>query len=94
LGVFGDVIGQKLQRDKPVQGYILCLIDNTHAAATELLGDAVVRNGLADQGKALALCAIILWAKLRQVNALRQGYLQLSGWGSASRLNRGAGQRR
>ena len=28
LGVLGDVIGQKLQGDKPVQGYVLGLVDN------------------------------------------------------------------
>ena len=48
MGGFGDVIRQKLQGDKPVQGYVLGLVNDTHAAATQLLNDAVVRNGLAD----------------------------------------------
>ena len=48
LGVFGDIIGQKLQGDKPVQGYVLSLVDDTHPSTAELLNDAVVRNGLAD----------------------------------------------
>src|SRR5713226_5366407 len=48
LGVFGDVIGQKLQGDKPVQGHVLGLVDHTHPATTQLVEDAVVRDGLAD----------------------------------------------
>jgi hypothetical protein len=44
LGVFGDVLRQKLQGDKPVQGQVLGLVDHTHTAATELLDDAVVRD--------------------------------------------------
>ena len=48
LGVFGDVIGQELQGDKAVEGYVLGLVDHTHPAATQLLDDAVVRDGLAD----------------------------------------------
>ena len=48
LGVFGHFIGQKLQRDESVQGYVLCLVDDTHAAAAEFLENAVMRDDLAD----------------------------------------------
>jgi hypothetical protein len=48
LSVFNDVIGQKLQGDKSVEGYVLGLIDDTHAAATELLDNVVMRDGPAD----------------------------------------------
>ena len=48
LGVFGYFIGQKLQRDESVEGYVLSFVDNTHAAPAEFLNDAVVRNGLVD----------------------------------------------
>src|SRR5712692_9801290 len=48
LGVFGDVVGQKLQGYKPMEVYVLCLVDDTHPAATQPLHNAVVRNGLAD----------------------------------------------
>jgi hypothetical protein len=48
LSVFNDVIGQKLQGDKSVEGYVLGLIDDTHAATTKLLDNPVVRDGLAD----------------------------------------------
>jgi len=54
LGVLGDIIGQKLQGDKSVQGYVLGLIDNTHPATAELLDDAVVRDGLADHAEEFA----------------------------------------
>jgi len=48
LGVFDDVIGQEFQRDKSVEGYILCLVDDPHSAAAQFLDDAVVRYRLAD----------------------------------------------
>ena len=51
LGVFYDVIGQKLQGDKSVQGYVLGLVNNPHTAAAELLDDAVVRDGFSDHGE-------------------------------------------
>ena len=50
LGVSGDFIGQELQCDKTMQPGVLGLVDHTHAAAAELLDDAVVRDGLADHG--------------------------------------------
>jgi hypothetical protein len=45
---FGYLVRQKLQGDEAVQLYILGLVDHTHPAATELLDEAVVRDGLAD----------------------------------------------
>ena len=35
-----------------MQFYVLSLVNRTHPAATELLDDAVVRDGLTDQGGA------------------------------------------
>jgi hypothetical protein len=49
LGVFGYRIRQKLQGDEAVQLHVLSLVNNTHPATTELLDNAVVRYGLADQ---------------------------------------------
>jgi hypothetical protein len=46
LGISGDVVRQKFQSDKPMQGYILSLVNHTHPAAAELLDNPVVRNGL------------------------------------------------
>ena len=54
LRVLGNLVGQKLQGDKAAQGDVLGLIDDPHAAAAQLLEDAVVRDGLADH------CARIL----------------------------------
>src|ERR1700734_2041922 len=45
---FGPFIGGKLQRDEATEGYVFGLVDHTHATATELLDDAVVRDGLAE----------------------------------------------
>jgi hypothetical protein len=45
LWVSGYFIGQKFQRDKPVQGYVFGLVHNPHAAATQLLNDVLVRDG-------------------------------------------------
>jgi hypothetical protein len=44
LAVLGYFFGQKLQRDKSVEDYVLSLVDNTHAAAADLLDDAVVAH--------------------------------------------------
>ena len=48
LGILGHFIGEKLQRDESVQGYVLGLVNNTHASAAELLENAVMRDDLAD----------------------------------------------
>ena len=48
LVVFRKFLRQELQRNEAAQLGVLGLIDHTHAAATELLNDAIVRDGLAD----------------------------------------------
>jgi hypothetical protein len=48
------IVGQKLEGDKPTELHILSLEHHTHPAATELLNDAVVRDGLADHERELA----------------------------------------
>ena len=45
----GDIIGQEFQGDKATESGVLGLVDHAHTAAAELLDDAVVRDGLADQ---------------------------------------------
>ena len=42
-------VWQELQRNKSVQRYILRLVHYAHSTATELLDNAVVRDGLADE---------------------------------------------
>jgi len=49
LGIAGDALRKKLESHEAVQSGILSFVHHTHAAATELLDDAVMRNGLADQ---------------------------------------------
>src|ERR1700730_11142960 len=48
LRVLRHIIGQKLEGNKPVQVYVLGLVDHTHTAAAQFLDDAVVRDGLTD----------------------------------------------
>ena len=56
LGVLRDVIGQELQGDKAVQGYIFGLVNDAHPTAAQLFNNAVVRDGLSDQVGS-SLCA-------------------------------------
>jgi hypothetical protein len=39
---------QKLKRDESMEASILCLVNHSHPAATELLDDVVMRDGLSD----------------------------------------------
>ena len=47
--IWGHVFGQELQSHKAIEPGVLSLVDDPHAAAAQLLDDAVVRDGLADQ---------------------------------------------
>src|ERR1700746_3615379 len=48
IGILGDVVRQKFQRDEAAQLGVLGLVDNTHAAATKLFHDAILSESLAD----------------------------------------------
>ena len=50
LGIVGYFIGKKFKRDEAVQARVFGLVDDAHAAATEFFEDAVVRDGLSDEG--------------------------------------------
>jgi len=67
LGVSDDVIGQKFEGHKAVEGYVLGLVDDAHPTPAELLENAVVRDGLADHRER------ILRAGKRQYNEGREG---------------------
>jgi hypothetical protein len=54
LRILGYFIGQEFQGDETIQLHVLGLVDDTHATAAQLLDDAVVRDGLADQDEACA----------------------------------------
>src|ERR1700730_8694914 len=59
LRILGHFIRQKLQGDESAQVYVLGLVDHAHAAAPELLDDAVVRDGLADHEETPSLGSIL-----------------------------------
>ncbi len=50
LVVGGGLLGEKLQRDMTTQDQVFGLVDDAHAAATELFQDAIVRDGPANHG--------------------------------------------
>jgi hypothetical protein len=67
--VSSNLIWQELQSHEAVQFYILSLVDDTHPTTAELLDDAVVRDGLADQfDNSSPRTAVLGWPD-RQVNA-------------------------
>ena len=50
LPVASQVVRQELERHEATEPGVLRFVDHAHAAAAELLDDAVVGEGLADQG--------------------------------------------
>ena len=50
LTVFGHLFGQKLESHTTAQLGVFGLIHHSHAAATQLFKNAIVRNGLTDHG--------------------------------------------
>jgi hypothetical protein len=46
-----NVLRQEFEGDAAVQPGVLGLVDHTHPAAAQLLDDAVMRDGLADDGE-------------------------------------------
>src|SRR3977135_4473050 len=55
LGVAGNVIRQELERDKAVQPGVFGFVDDAHATTTDLLNNAVVRDGPADHWRTMLL---------------------------------------
>ena len=55
LRVSRYVVGQEFKRDKAAELHVFGFVDHTHPAVAELLCNAVVRDGFADQGKRPAL---------------------------------------
>ena len=56
LRVVGEFVGKELQSDVAAQLEVLRLVHNTHPAPTQLLHDAVVRDGLADHWRESYVC--------------------------------------
>jgi len=50
LWVFCDIVRQEFQRHVAVQPRIFGFVHNTHPAAAKFLDDAVVGDGLTDEG--------------------------------------------
>jgi hypothetical protein len=48
LGIVGDLRGEKLEGYITAEAGILRFVNDTHATATQFLGDAVMRDGLSD----------------------------------------------
>ncbi len=48
LGISGNFIGQELEGNKTAQPRVFRFLHHTHPTSTELLDDAVVRDGLAN----------------------------------------------
>jgi hypothetical protein len=46
--ILRQLVGEKLQGDRPAESDVFCLVDHAHAAGTELLPDGVVGEGGAD----------------------------------------------
>ena len=49
-----EILGKEFERHAPTQPGVFRLVDDAHAAAAQLVGDAVVRDGLADQNDLLS----------------------------------------
>src|SRR5579864_1341482 len=59
LAVTGKFVGQEFERHQTPQFNVLGFVDDTHAASSEFLEDAVVRDGLVNHGWRQLLAAIL-----------------------------------
>jgi hypothetical protein len=67
-GILGERFRKKFDGDKTVEARVLRLVNDAHAATTEVFEDAVVGEGLANQRiDARHLVHILGWVR-RQVN--------------------------
>ena len=60
-----QVVGEELQCDVAVQPCIFGLVNHTHPTTTEFFEDAIVGNGLADEGVGVRHVAVMLGCGLR-----------------------------
>src|SRR5215472_2742718 len=73
LAVLGKMFRQKLQGDEAAELGVLGLIDHTHPAATQLLEDAVMRNGSAyHDGRPASARTQLCYRKCSEVNSAEQ----------------------
>src|SRR5260370_17599073 len=67
------MLGRELQHSAGVGGVLLSFVAHPHPAATQLLDDAVVRDGLPDKWVGISHSAHMLGRGQRQVNELNSG---------------------
>jgi hypothetical protein len=60
LAILGDLVREKFEGHEAVQTGILGLVNDTHTAPAELFKNAVMGDGLADQGRQIRHLALIL----------------------------------
>jgi len=65
LAVVGQRFGEEFESHKPVEAGVLGLVHHTHPAATKFLDDAVVGDGLTDEGVGVRHSDDILGCDLR-----------------------------
>ena len=68
LRVAGDFVGKKFQSDETLQTSVLGLVNHAHATAAKIFHDAVMGEGLANQGRAISHEPAILVCRSVQVN--------------------------
>ncbi len=73
LRVTGDLVRQEFQGHKTVQPGVFGLVNDAHAAATELLDNAVVRDGLADHWRESYVRETSKSMKAVELAAVQQG---------------------
>src|SRR5215475_577975 len=66
--VTGDTLRKEFQGNEAMQTDVFGLVHHTHTAATELLNNAVMRDGLADERLELRHLTSMLGCSGRQVN--------------------------
>jgi hypothetical protein len=91
LRVTGNIFRRELEGDEPMQPQVLGLINDPHTPAAQLLDDAVMRDGLADElgrgshwRESMTQSLAGQQQRLLQLRVLRFGLLQNGMSGSAS----------
>jgi hypothetical protein len=75
LRVASNFIGQELEGYKTMEPGVFRLVHNTHAATSEFLDDAIVRDGLADHWPEMVRLLTGQVNESRGVGAISKGWL-------------------
>jgi hypothetical protein len=68
LLVAGNFVGKKLQRDEALQAGVFGLINDAYASAAQIFDDAIMGDGVTNQGRAVRHESVILDGRSVQVN--------------------------